>query len=115
MKSQYALTVDYRNNLFRSLNGKEEEAVTVMDNRNIFGSSSAIGANNDVLIVCDHSSNDLKGLKGTRQEEDKVRSQDAYDVNAADLACALSERLECMAVMTSFSKLIIDPSLPICN
>lgn len=87
-----------------------------MDNRNIFSNdSSPFGANNDILIICDHSSNDLKGLKGTRLEEDKYRSQDAYDINAADFAGALSERFECMAVLTSFSKLIIDPSLPMCS
>ena len=65
IKNQYALTVDYKTNLFRSLNGKEEEAVTVMDNRNIFNRDN-FGANNDVLIICDHASDDLKGLKGTR-------------------------------------------------
>jgi predicted N-formylglutamate amidohydrolase len=33
-----------------------------------------------------------------------------YDPGAADIASALSERLECMAILTNFSKTIIDPS-----
>jgi hypothetical protein len=48
-------------NLFRNLSGKEEEAVTVMDNRNVFKKGTP--PNNDILIVCDHASNDLKFIK----------------------------------------------------
>ena len=44
-----------------------------------------------------------------------LRSHEAYDSGAADLASSLSERLECVGVLTNFSKLVIDPSLSIIN
>ena len=49
-------------NLFRNLTGKEEEALTIMDNRDVFGASSD-EPNNDMLVICDHASNDLKFIK----------------------------------------------------
>ena len=99
--------------MFRSLNGKEEEAVTIMDNRDVFTQSSI--PNNDVLIICDHATNDVKGFKIENEEAEKINGYECFDKGAADLASALSERLECMAIMTNFSRLLIDPSLDICN
>ena len=113
MKRAHGLNVDAKSNLFRNLTGKEEEAVTIMDNRNIFDRN--VTPNNDVLIVCDHASEDLKFLKTLEKEDGLIRSNEGLDVGAADMACALSERLECMSVLTNFSKLIIDPSVPISN
>ena len=66
IKKQYDISVDYKTNLFRSLTGKEDEAVIIMDNRDIFTKDT--DTNNDVLIVCDHTVNDLKFLKGTQNE-----------------------------------------------
>jgi hypothetical protein len=51
--------------LFRSLNGKEEEAVTVVDNRDI----SEGKPNNKVVITCDHATNDIKYIKPGEEEE----------------------------------------------
>lgn len=45
--------------MFRAQSGKEEEAVSVFDNRNVFDGEGS-RPNNDVLIVCDHASTDLK-------------------------------------------------------
>ena len=59
----YGLTVSNQQHLFRSLTGKEEEAVTVLDNRDIFWGQDLDGKlfpNNDVLIIGDHASNDIK-------------------------------------------------------
>jgi predicted N-formylglutamate amidohydrolase len=56
--------------LFRSLNGKEEEAVSVVDNRDI----SEGKPNNRVLIVCEHASNDVKYTKLSDEEEHLLRS-----------------------------------------
>ena len=56
-----------KTNLFRALTGKEEEAVTVLDNRNVF--EDDFEPNNGVLIVCDHATNDLKFMKPQREEE----------------------------------------------
>ena len=96
-------------NLFRSLTGKEEEAVTVLDNREI------PEPNNDILIVCDHGSNDLKFMKPKDEEEHLIRGLDGHDPHTADFASSLSERLQCIAVMANFSRLVIDASKPVCN
>ena len=71
-KKQYNLTnICNKTNLARSQSGKEEEAVVVFDNRDVFGvneqqvgdesiSYGYVHPNNDVLIVCDHAYPDLK-------------------------------------------------------
>lgn len=41
-----------------------------MDNRDVFTQSSI--PNNDVLIICDHATNDLKGLKIEKEEAEKL-------------------------------------------
>ena len=51
--------------LFRALNGKEEEAVSIVDNRDISGGNP----NNRVLITCEHASNDVKYTKLSDEEE----------------------------------------------
>ena len=56
-----------KNNLFRVLTGKEEEAVSVIDNRNIWDCVQP--PNNDVLVLCDHASSDLKGFKLSKEED----------------------------------------------
>ena len=95
--------------LFRSLNGKEEEAVQVVDSRDISQGSP----NNKVLIACDHAVNDIKYTKLLDYEEDLFRTQEYYDVGAAELAYSLSEELGCLAVMANYSKLFVDPSKPL--
>jgi hypothetical protein len=60
------LIANMRNNhLFRSLNGKEEEAVSIVDNRDI----TECKPNNRVLIACEHGSNDVKYTKLSDEEE----------------------------------------------
>lgn len=96
-------------NLFRSLNGKEEEAVSIVDNRNIRQGQP----NNRVLITCEHASNDVKFMKPIDYEEDLLRSQEYYDIASADIVYSLSESLQCLAIMANFTKLYIDPSKPL--
>ncbi len=72
-------------------------------------------ANNRLLVVCEHGSNDLKGFKTTLQEEGLVRSNDGFDPGAAELASYICEQTECTGLLTNFSKLIINPSQPVCN
>lgn len=81
------------------LTGQEEEAVTVMDNRDVFSKPDL--PNNDLLLICDHASNDIKGFLPAGREEGLVRSNEGVDSGAADLTIALSERLECMAVFSA--------------
>ena len=63
--------------------------------------------------MCDFASNDIKGTKPDKLEESILRSQEAYDKFSADIASELSERLECMCILTAFSKLLINPALPL--
>lgn len=100
---------DNRTNLFRVLSGKEEEAVSVFDNRDVWGQAP----NNDVIVLCDHASPELKGFKFEKDETDKL--SETYDAGAGDFAVKLAERLDCLAVCSNFSKVIIDPSLPLCS
>ena len=115
MKNQLGFTMPPSQYLFRELSGKEEEVVTVLDNRNLQGTdrssdSGLIHPLNDVLIVCDHASNDLKSVKPQKHEELHMQSHDAYDPGAVELTIALSERLQCMSAYTNFTKLLVDPS-----
>ena len=56
--------------IFRSLNGKEEEAVSIVDNRDI----SHGRPNNKVMITCEHATNDIKYTKLSDEEEHLHRS-----------------------------------------
>ena len=42
-----------------------------------------------------------------------METNESYDPGAAELASAIAERIQCLAVSPNFSKLLIDPSLPI--
>ena len=83
----------------------------MLDNRDIFDLKAQ--PNNDVLILCEHASPDLKGIKPLEAEKSLIQSFEGHDPGSFDLACYLSEQLQCAAISTNFSKLIIDPSLPI--
>ena len=63
-----------------------------------------------MLVICEHASNDLKGFKVTKQEEELMRTHAAYDPGASDLASFICEHSQCTGLLTTFSKLIIDPS-----
>ncbi|HME83171.1 MAG TPA: N-formylglutamate amidohydrolase [Roseiarcus sp.] len=64
-----------------------------------------------VLIVCDHASNAIPpgyGSLGLKREA--LERHIAYDIGAAELARALAARLEAPAVLSTFSRLLIDPN-----
>ena len=66
--------------------------------------------------MCEYGSKDLKGFIAENNEERVLLDgSDAYDMGAADLTDYLSEQLNCIAVVANFSKLIIDPGLPLTN
>lgn len=92
------------------LTEEETEAVSIIDNRKI-----SENPNNKILVTCDHASNDIKGFKPEPNEDYLIRSNDGYDPGAADLANFISEATGCLGVHTNFSKLLVDPSLPLCN
>ncbi len=62
-----------------------------------------------VLILCDHASNALPdgyGTLGLPREE--LNRHIAYDIGAAGVVAGLSKRLNAPAILTSFSRLLID-------
>ena len=64
-----------------------------------------------VLVICDHASNALPpeyGSLGLRREA--LTRHIAYDIGAARLARALASRLNAPAVLSTFSRLLIDPN-----
>lgn len=65
------------------------------------------------LITCDHASNrvpeDVSGGSLGIAAADMARHI-AYDVGAAGLTVALAERLNCPAILSDFSRLVIDPN-----
>ena len=64
-----------------------------------------------VLVICDHASNALPpdyGSLGLKREA--LARHIAYDIGAASLARALASRLNAPAVLSTFSRLLIDPN-----
>ena len=64
-----------------------------------------------VLLVCDHASNAIPpGYDGLGLRPDALGRHIAYDIGAADLTRALAARLDAPAVLSTFSRLLIDPN-----
>jgi predicted N-formylglutamate amidohydrolase len=64
-----------------------------------------------VLLVCDHASNAIPpGYGGLGLRRDALERHIAYDIGAADLTRALARRLDAPAVLSTFSRLLIDPN-----
>ena len=65
------------------------------------------------LVTCDHASNrvpDAIAKAGLGIAECDMERHIAYDLGAAGLARALAERLDAPAILTRFSRLVIDPN-----
>ncbi len=64
-----------------------------------------------VLVICDHASNALPPHYGTLGlPPEALERHIAYDIGAAALTRALAERLDAPAVLSTFSRLLIDPN-----
>lgn len=70
-------------------------------------------SNNKLLLICEHASNDLKGTPTDYKEKSYLLGHDAFDPGAADLSNYISEKTKCLALHTNFSKLLVNPSLPL--
>lgn len=65
------------------------------------------------LVTCDHASNAVPPSVGGGSLgicADDMARHIAYDVGAAGLTRALAERLDAPAILTTFSRLVIDPN-----
>src|ERR1700734_878669 len=63
------------------------------------------------LVICDHARNALPSAYGTLGLPPEAPERHiAYDIGAAWLTRRLAERLEAPAVLSTFSRLLIDPN-----
>ena len=84
-----------------SVSAREEDSYCVLPGR----------ADRGLLLLCDHASNALPPEYGTLGlPEDQLRRHIAYDIGAAPIVRALSAALGAPAVMTRYSRLLIDPN-----
>lgn len=64
-----------------------------------------------LLLVCDHASAAVpRSLDRLGLEEAQFGRHIAYDIGAADLTRRLSERFDAVAVLSGYSRLIVDPN-----
>lgn len=66
-------------------------------------------AERPVLLICDHAGNAVpRRLAGLGLEAGALEQHVAWDIGAADLTGALSARLDVPAVLSTYSRLVID-------
>jgi predicted N-formylglutamate amidohydrolase len=64
-----------------------------------------------VLLLCDHATNLMpRALKSLGLDEAQRARHIAWDIGAADITRHLARRLDATAVLTRFSRLIVDPN-----
>ena len=64
-----------------------------------------------ILLLCDHASNYIPPeYDGLGLPKYSLDEHIAYDLGAADLTRLLAERLNCPAILSHFSRLLIDPN-----
>ncbi len=63
------------------------------------------------LIICDHARNDIPAeYHDLGLEKEQLTTHIAYDLGAAALAQEMAVQLDCRAILSSFSRLLIDPN-----
>lgn len=66
-----------------------------------------------VLLICDHASRYIpRALDGLGLGEEDLCSHIAWDIGSADVTRGLAQLLDAPAVLTNFSRLVIDPNRP---
>lgn len=66
-------------------------------------------ATSDMLVICDHASNFIpKRYECLGLPRESLERHIAYDIGAAEVACAIADRLDCVALLAGFSRLLID-------
>lgn len=64
-----------------------------------------------VLLVCDHACRTVpKALAGLGLPEEQMQRHIAYDIGAAELTRKLADRFAATAVLSGYSRLVIDPN-----
>lgn len=69
------------------------------------------GGTSPVLLLCDHASNFVpRTLANLGLSEAELRRHIAWDIGIAEVTRILAQRLNALAVLSHFSRLIIDPN-----
>ena len=69
------------------------------------------GAASPVLLVCDHASNFIpRALKDLGLDHVALARHVAWDIGAAEVTLRLAEQLEATAILSHFSRLVVDPN-----
>ena len=69
------------------------------------------GGRAPVLVVCDHATRRIPAELGQLGLDDWVLDTHvAWDIGAADVACRLARMLDAPAVLSGFSRLVVDPN-----
>ncbi len=69
------------------------------------------GASSALLLVCDHATNRIPASLGDLGLSDEHRTRHiAWDIGAARVTEILSELLDAQAILTCYSRLVIDPN-----
>ena len=64
-----------------------------------------------LLLICDHASNFIpRAFANLGLDETQLARHIAYDIGIADVTRQLSRRLDATAVLSGFSRLIVDPN-----
>ena len=64
-----------------------------------------------LIFLCDHASNTLPQHYGSLGlPESQLQRHIGYDIGAADVTSALAQMFEAPALLTNFSRLLIDPN-----
>ena len=80
----------------------------VFDFRDISGNKP----NNNIVITCEHATNNLHYLESKASKEDKsfLETHWGYDPGAKDIAIDLAEKSKTLLVYPNFGRLILDPN-----
>ncbi len=69
------------------------------------------GGQSDFILICDHASNAIPSELGTLGlSREQLQDHIAWDIGAAAVTRRVAERLDAPAVLSGFSRLVIDPN-----
>jgi predicted N-formylglutamate amidohydrolase len=87
--------------------------VTVFEGEDDHTIVARYGANAGVLITCEHASQRLPlGWRWSERDQRLLGTHWAYDLFAAELAREYAERIQGVAILANFSRLLADPNRP---
>lgn len=72
------------------------------------------GGASDIVLICEHASNHIpRSFQGLGLPEQELKRHIAWDIGAEDVARGLSERLDAICFLGTYSRLLIDLNRPL--